>query len=560
MRLLWPWALISLLPIAAAAFWALRRPLHRLMPVGSLRLWQQALEALGPAASKSRRLSPAWLVLLGGAVAAAVALSRPTYHAQSPARRIAVGVYPAAELAGLPGGLGEVLAAFLQRLDPRDRVQLILPAVLGGPGKLVSRDEAARRARALPCLPAPAEELSLPDAGDDVQHLYRFAPATLRLDDGPRTTTIALPARPGDVTIDAFAVAPLPAAGQVEVFAALRSHSMIRRRGELHCRRGADPPVRLGFDLAPGERRTLLVRLPAGGKWYSARIAGSRGAGGGAFAVRRRSPVRQVALLGRDDPLLRRFVQVNPALALVGEPARADAVIAVGAPAPAGKPALLIDPPAPPPGWRAGAPLAAVALRDADVLSDHPLLVHVDLAAVAVRRAAAWQPVGLPRQQRLVGIAGDALLLADKSPPRVYLAFDLAAENTNFAMTEAFVIFMANAVKYLVPGAQAREVYEYLTPLQAGSRADWKLLPAPAAPAAAGPLTGPGVYRDRAGALHAVSLLGLKSAEAKIDPRERIARISLPPPLRAAAGVELWPVLALAALALWLAGWALRLR
>lgn len=557
--LLWPWALISLLPITAAAVWALRRPLHQLVPVGSLRLWRQAVDELGRAARRARRVSAAWVVLLAGAVLAAAALARPAWYAEAPARSIALAVYPAAELsAELDGPLGE----FFARLDSADRVRLILPAVLGGPGSPLSRDQAARQARALRRLPAAADSLVLPDALGDAQHLYRFAPATLGLDDGPRATTITLPARPGEVTIDAFAVAPVPApAGQVEVFLALRNHAAGRQRGEVLCRREADPPVRRGFDLPAGGRRTLIVRLPGPGRWYSARIAGSDAWGAGAFAARRRSAVRQVAMIGRDDPLVRRFVRVNPALRLVGDAADADVVIAVGAAAPPGRPALLIDPPAPPPGWRA-VPLTAVALRDADVLADHPLLAHVDLTDVAVRRAGCWQAVGVPAQQRLVGLGANALLLAGRTPPRVYLGFDLAPENTNFAMTEAFVIFLANAVDYLAPGAAARESYEHLSPLQAGPRGDWERLPTPDEPGApsTGVLPAPGVYRDPAGALHAVSLVGLRSAEPKTDPQEQIAAISLPPPLPASEGVEFWPMLAAAAVVVWMVGWTLRLR
>ena len=562
MTLLWPWGLLSLLPVAAAAVWALRRPLHQLVPVGSLRLWQQVVDDLGAAATRARRVSAAWVVLLAGAVLAAAALSRPTYYADAPARRIAVAVCPSAELTGLPGGLGGASAAFFEKLDAPDRVRLILPAVLGGAGELLSRDAAARAVAALRPLPAPADQLKLPGE-PDAQHLYRFAPATLLRDDGPHVTTIALPARPGEVTFDAFAVAPLPdGSGQVEVFLALQNHASGQRRGEVLCRRDADPPAKLSFDLPPGERKTLLARLPGAGQSYSARIAGTAGPGVAAFCVRRSSAVRQVALIGRDDPLVRRFLRVDPALRPVGDAAAADVVIAVGANPPPGKAALVINPPDPPPGWRGGTPLAGVALRDADVLADHPVLAHVDLSTVAVRRAVGWRSVGLPAHQRLLRVGPDALLLAGEIPPRIYLAFDLAAENTGFAMTEAFVILMANAMEYLAPGARPQETYEHVTPLEAMRPRDWTSLAAPGEPPAAadGPLLWPGVYRDASGALHAVSLLGLKSAEPEVDVRDQIAAISLPPPMPAARGRELWPALALGALALWLIGWGLRLR
>ena len=52
--------------------------------------------------------------------------------------------------------LDEPLGAFFAKLDSADQVRLILPAALGGPGSPLSRDRAARQARALRRLPAAA--------------------------------------------------------------------------------------------------------------------------------------------------------------------------------------------------------------------------------------------------------------------------------------------------------------------------------------------------------------------------------------------------------------------
>ncbi len=604
MTLLWPWALICLLPIAAAAVLSLRRPLQQLVPVGSLSLWERALATLGPKARRSRRVSAAWLVLLAGGLLAAGALARPTYHAAAPARRIALSIYPSADLAWRPEEIGENVGAFLARLNKLDQVQLVLPAILGGPGRFLLRDEAARLARQIRPLPVPADKLSLPAGGQEVQHLYRFAPATLPPVDGPRTTTISLPARPGDVTIDAFAVAAAADGdGQVEAFVAVRSHAAEPTSGEVLLGREDGPPLHLRFDLParggqaglPTRRRAaLLGRLPGGGQWYWAWLAGSANAGGRAFVAGRRLSVARIALLGRDEPSIRRFVEVDPALRLVGDAAEADVVVAVGAAPPAEKPALVIDPPAPPPGWGEGTVLSAVALRDA-AKSDSPLLADVSFDAVAVRKLAGWRPRADSSLARLLTLNGQAVLLAGGEPPRVYMAFDLAGENTNFAVTPAFVIFMDNAMGYLAPRARARTSYEYLTPLQAaqgvvpshgggrrqGTTRDWQPLPdrpglpplnlqapvfgrsetSPApGPAPAGSLCWPGLYRDAAGAIQAVSLPALQSAEPKTPASEQIQRAPLPAPRPMTRGLELWPVLLVLAVGCWLTGWALRLR
>jgi hypothetical protein len=187
---------------------------------------------------------------------------------------------------------------------------------------------------------------------------------------------------------------------------------------------------------------------------------------------------------------------------------------------------------------------------------------------VAVRRAAAWlAPEALPAAHKpIVSIGQAALVLAAEDPRRVYVAFDLAAENTNFATSEAFVIFMANAVRYLIPsmaaGGGTAVRYESVTPIRAGPAADWTPMPtpAPAGNAFAASFAAPGLYRDAAGALHAVSLTALKSAQPAENPVKKVLALPLPAPEPQARPVDLWPALLLAAAVCWLLGWARRLR
>jgi len=562
MELAWPWGLVSLLPILAAAVWAMRRPLHRVVRVSSLRLWERALEALGPsAARRARRVTAAWVVLLAAAAVAGVALSRPRWHRARPARRVAVAVVPSAELG--PAGIAAMKAGarvLLGRLDAVDRVRFILPAAAGGASEFLAPAEAARRIGQIEPLPVPADELR-PIAAPDVQHVYRLAAATLPAADAAGVTTIALPAVPGEVTIDAFGVDPLPG-GAAEVFVALRNHADRRRRGAIRLAGETGRDLRRPFDLPARGRGSLVVPLPAAGGYVSATIEAAAGFGAAAFAVRRASAVRAVAMIGRDDPLLRRFVKVHPALRLAGQPEAAELIFAVGAAAGPDKPALVIDPPAPPPGWSARAAVTNLALRDADLLEDHPVMTRgghtLDLSAVAIRRAAGWQGEADAPGSRLVAFGPSVLVLAGERPRRVYVSFDVSAENTNFGLTPAFVIFLANAVAYLAPEAGGEERYGFLTPHQAGRRGDWR--PLNPARAAVGGLPGPGLYRDAAGEVRAVSLPGLGSARPEGDPLTRARQAPLPAPEALAQPVELWPGLALLAAVLWLAGWTLRLR
>ena len=576
MQFLFPWALLSLLAVVAAAFIALARPMQKVMPVGSLRLWEQAVAALGPAACKSRRISVAWWLMLCGAALAAIAPARPTYYSESPARRIDVAIYPSAELAGLSQGqaaLPDVTDAFLRRLAPTDRVRLILPVTMGGAGEVMTPDDARRRIAEMRLLPTRADDLSVPPGDGDADHTYRFAPATLKFEDGPGITTVFLPAIPADVTIDAFAVTPQPGEN-AQVFVAVRNHTKSSKKGEVIIAgnsvaegRGASASVTFKYDLKPGGRGTMISQLPPGCDYCFAAITARRGRGLSAYCARRRALRANVAIIGRSDPLVRRFVQKNPALRLIDDPARADAVIAIGVDAPAGIPAMIIDPPDAPEGWSDGDVLKNVALRDAGVLADHPVLAHVDLSDVALRRVKGWRAVDMPEQRRLVSIGDDALILAGTNPPRIYLAFDTAVENTNFAMTESFVIFMTNAFKkYLSPQSRAEVSWDSVSPILAGLRRDWKPLVPPATDGLPltvvgdDPLPQPGLYSDESGEIHAVSLTGLRSAEPDVSPLKRVSEITLPQPGPMTRGFELWPILAIAAAALWMAGWISRMK
>jgi len=277
-------------------------------------------------------------------------------------------------------------------------------------------------------------------------------------------------------------------------------------------------------------------------------------------------------MTGLDEPLLRRYVQIDPALELIADPRQADIVVANGSQPPADKPALVIHPPTPPPGWRGAEPLAAVDLTAASIAADHPVMRQVDLAGIHVRRLTAWVGSDLVSGKALATYKGGAIILCAapaapglaEAPPRVYVAFELHTENTNFAMHDDFVVFLANVMRFLSPErGEGQVTYSHITPLQAGTRKlrDWTPLVTPARDPFGGrscPLVTPGLYRDAKGQLRAVSLVALRSARAARPATDAAAAVKLPPPAAAGDRMELWPVLAAAAMGLWLLGWAFR--
>lgn len=562
-----PWWLAALVAVAAVGLWALYRPHRPIVPVGSLELWRRALAGRGASGRATRRVTLSWLILLAGATAAVMALSQPIVPTGMLRRNVAVAIYPSAEIDA--NEMRQAAEALLDRLDRVDRVQLVLPDVLGGPSDWLNWPEVRDRLAKLQTLPAASADLTTPAASPDAQHTYRFVAAGADVASGPAVTVIELPARLPAVGIEAFAARPLPD-GTVSLFVAARNRSdrTLPARVLLHeaDESGELAPARIVAEaqLAAGARGQWTATA-SGAPAFCVRIESGQSVGR-AFLARRQAVKATVAMVGRDCPLIRRFIRVAPTLELQADANAADVIIADSVDVRSAKPALLIDPPSPPATWRKGDSVGPLLLGRADQASDDPVMQHVDLSGVAVRRARPWTTLAaFSPLKRLASIAGGGALILRTDPAasdasaarRVYVAFDLSGENTNFATTDAFVIFMDNAMRWLTRRAEPSVEYAYVTPLSAGRRADWQRLDAEADDAPA-PLAQPGLYRDEAGRLHAVSLVALQANAPATPALRAVAAATLPSPMPASQPAQLWPIFAAAAGACWLGGWTLR--
>jgi len=570
MIFVWPWTFLAFAPVAAAALLALFRPRRNLVVVASLSLWEEAVSsAASTSRRKSRRTSLAWLLLLAGAIAAVLAGSRPVYHSSPPVRSVAVMLHTSAEL-GRDGATEMRLAGerLLGRLDSRDRLQLLLPEILGGPAGWMSPAEARRVLAGLSHLPVSAAQLRGGHATADARHVYHLGASSLDIITGPAVSRIDIPTHLPVVTIDAIG-AERTAPDKLQVFAALRNHSdkPAHPRLTVSDALGAGgKAVVLDVTIPPKTRRSFAAAVPPA-EALSVTAGSGDAPGAAAYLVRVKTSARGVAMIGRDDPYLRRMIKVDPTLRLVADRSAAEIVIANGVSPPPGKAALVIAPPAPPPPWRpAEKEAASVLLAAADVTGDDPIMRGVDLSAAAIRSVRPWVRGDVPGGGVLVGYKGGVLAVrtADDAgadvPRRVYVAFDLSENNCTLVRTEAYVVFLANVMRYLAPGAPAAERYEYRTPLQAGANPAWRPIVRdetfePATLEAAG-LTAPGIFRDAGGQLHAVSLVALRSAPVSTSPGRSVAAVPLPEARPLRQGTELWSILLAAAGAFWLAGWS----
>jgi len=520
MDLLNPWALAGAAAVAVAAAIALLRPGREIVIVSTVRLWLRAIEATERGARRKRTLSASWLLLLAGALAAVGALADPVWRRRRPSRRVALSLIPCAELANAPGPdrLRGAAKALLNRLGRADRVQLVLPARLGGASALLSRQEALAQVATLEFPLVKAADLSIPPADPDAQHVYRIGPATLPGPTGPQTTNLALGTTTPAVTLDAVAAERL-ADGTDQLLVALKAHGpAVTAELRVAFNGAKEPPQTIKLDA--GQRRAEPVPVPAGTTTIAVAVGAAIGQGAELTAVE--APAIRVAWLGRDNLYLRRFLGALGGVTRTGDVDEADAIVAVGADLPAGRAGIAFAPRTPPVGWQPGPPVGPLVLREAGILDGDGLLEHVELGPVVVAVARPFLPGPIAGGRRLVTLGpsagGGTLVLAQPEARRVYVAFDPAGVNTNWGLEPSFPIFMANALAFLSPAR-------------------------------------PGVSWQPAGA--AAGAIGLPAAEA---PAPDIDAVVLPAPRTVGRDLALWPALAAAAAALWLLGWWRRLR
>ncbi len=585
MYLLYPWCLLALLPVVAAALYVLIRPSRRSVTVPSLALWKETIAADG--AGRSRRLVRAdlgWLLVFAGLVAAVLALCGTTYRSALPCRIAAMEIVPSAEIATARGmaafrSAGET---FLRRFSPGDRIMLRYPIGAGGRSAWCDRNEAIALVRSAEPFPAPARRASFAPPPNDIPRLYRFAPfAATAGAPGNRRTAIAIPPAPPPVTVDRFSARV--AGAVVEYFAVLRRWTARGTAARfvlvIQAVKGPSPAGEATF--ADAERRPVAftpgaaavpVRgtLPAGAAAIGLSVRETEGpVVARSWLARRPERCVRIAIAGDDEPILRRYVEADPLLQLRTSPREADVVVANGVAPPPGVPALVIDPPAPPPGWLPGNEQRDLVLETVDYAAGDPVMMDVEPGSLAIRRVAPWRKGDRSPGRVLIQLDGRALALrtepaegrAGTGTRRVFTAFALSAENTNLPASPSFVVFLANVFRWLAPGDRGAGEYRCIEPLasavlagvkRVSSCPQWDLLSGNGRD-----WRGPGLYVDGEGIFHAVAMPPLDAAAPQSAAPADAADVQLPDPVDRAPPLSLWPVLAVAAVLLWGAGWYL---
>jgi len=571
----WPWMLAALVPTVLVACWVLWRPARRIAAVAALSLWRDALESLAyKGHRRRRRVLAQWVCLLCGGAAVVLAMARPVVYRTSPQRRVTLIVYPSAELAGDDGrDLRRAADRLLGRLSAADRVRLALPDVLGGDTDWLTPADTRESIDRLPILPARAADLSVSIPPTENGRTIILAPAGLGATRGGDDSLIELPTSLPPVTIDRVAAVLLPD-GSAQVFVAVRNQTPQPMVATTHVRmlnselaQVADSSGAVGMSL--GGRGATTLTLPVAGE--VAVVSVSTGAAETpsdfAYLVRRPMTLRKVAMIGADDPMVRRYIASDNSTELVADPTAADIVIANGTSASRLRPSLVFNAAAVQPFRDAIVLRQFALLAEADVDVSHPVMAGVRLADVAVRQLPLWPRPASSQLAVLAGMDGKAFIVAadtDRTTATgaraIYVLPDIAPANTNWSMTESFAYFMANSTRWLSPGEAAAEEYLFRAPRNVGRPPDWQPLAVAGSGRRwrAGPLLPPGVYAGPDDSRYALSLVGMISAAPTISVDDAVDTAPLGEAKDADVAFDAWPVLAAVGAGLWLAGWTLR--
>ena len=586
MVLLYPWFLLLLLPVAIASIFALFRPARRLVKVSSLRIWQEVIEAVGGSAGQaSKKIDLIWIMILTGLVFAVLALCHPVCYFSAPSRCVAIEFAPTLETA-TDKAMAEFRTAaslILNRLSDNDRVVLLRPVsadTVQSTGYM-SPDDVLNEIEGIAPSLIPGDRIVFPPVGGEVQHTYRIVSAATEQEESTNRSIVYISTDLPAVTLDSLTAHV--SGSEVDVLAILNCSEMSLASGLLvnfapvtaYTRENGPVTGRViskkTGDAGTNGRFSVDGRVPVAPAIRVDVVTEDGQLMVRSFLVRRKQQAVPVAIVGRDEPMIRRYIESDPMLILVGDMANAAVVVANGVEPPDGIPAVVICPPDCPGSFLSGNKvLEDIVLDDADFRFSDPILEDVVPGHMAVRRATPWR-AGPNSVGRILASIGDQILIMRTTPEqetisgkpqRVFFAFQLSAENTNMVASESFVVLMANVFRYLASTRIGSTVYTHTGLHEIYDHTDWTLLAksnsAIFSPVNVGDLPLPGLYVDENDILHSVVATGLRSATATV-PGEEIARsVPVPAAVHNKDGVRIYPYLVALALFCWLFSWIVR--
>jgi hypothetical protein len=453
---------------------ALLRPRRREATVGALMLWRRALARVGSRPLPAEGPPPALWVTLAATAALAVAAAGPMLSRDTaPTRRVLVVLDRSAVMRGLrPDGrtrfdeARDRCSAFLRSLSPADRAELLLVPDDDLPGPRTAEPPTPETVARLTVSSREADwRAALRARGGEPRPTVVFTsrePPTAE----PEVRVDVIGGRGDDLAVTRLEAVPLPeSGGRWRVFAEVAGvgGAECSSRLELTADGRAvetDPPGEMTVAPAPGgvARVVRTVRPTTGAKMLRARLTAADARADNDLAeTPLATPGRlRVAMIGADEPALRRVLSAHPRVTPVATPAQADAVICNGVAAPEGfaGSVVLICPPT-------GAGLDTGPVVERRVLATatadpSSVFSHGDLVGLPVRSLVTLRPAAAAGQRAVLWTdAGEVAAAEWQDPPgRRWIALGFGVSESNIPWRDrapSLVVFWGRLLDSLLP-------------------------------------------------------------------------------------------------------------
>ena len=584
MQFLSPAWFLSLCVVAIAAAWALFRPGRQVAKTPAISIWQQALKQANLQSSfRLRAYSISWWLILIGAVFASLALVNPQISLFKKTRKIAVVVLPSAEISTSAGleKLKKTAVDLLNRFSSEDKIKLIV-ANQNPPtqNEFLSPNQAINKlAEISPCL-IKAKNIDWIAKPKNVDATYVLG---FRNDiNFSNQTNIKLQSSLPNLIIQNAKISVTPK-GQTVLFASIKNstHSALKASfnivGTVHkTEQGSVKPDNFetlntfeltllpnqthsvireispgNFDavgIIPATNNTKNITSPLGQAWFTK-------------IVQRKI---NVAIIGKQSPVINKYIEADTRLNLIDKPEQADLIFAneINLPSDlAGKPVVLISPPESPAGWSFSAPQNNILGSKLQVAPDI-VTENLTLATVAFRSIKPIKRKFLAKGKPLLLNKKQAVIC--RSTPEtdpelnnrwVYFGFNLDFNDTNLPARPAYVILMSNCVSWLVEASSEELSWKYITPIQARylnlAPVKNNLLQVPSSAI--------GLFRTQTDKLIVVNQFlvasDLVKSDAEQDAQEQIRNLKIRDAEHKLSLIDLHNTLLILAGACWIAGW-----
>lgn len=591
MEFISPIWMVGCFAVVIAGLWAIFSPARQRAIVPSLSLWEQAVDTINTrSTSRLRKINLPWALFFMGAILSCIALGKPEISAKKNAERVTVFAIASAEnctQSGI-GQLRESTRKLLAKFTSDAKVRLIFSSDPPAEPGWLSKKDALAKLENLRAVPVKLRDINWLTVPANAQNIFVIS-AGQKLIANNQQQIFLTPNLPA-VTFRQASIEKLEN-GQLAVYTDLRNntgnpislsisyHALVNVRNRITQKIAQTKQI----NLKPGQHFEHIQKLPAleaqavsiRADFRNPAVSSTEKTFATANFVLQKTREIRIALIGKDLPFLRRYINSDQRLTLVARPEAADILLVSGAYVPgkfALKPKLLIATKQAGPGWVTSQTFSNIP-GDKIRLADDIITRNLNLDAIAFRKIVSATQGDFPTGKSVAFYENESIIsrstpesLAYDNRRWVYLGFDLSSASTNLPISPQFVVLMMNCIDYLSQSSKRPvvESWRAQSPVfyEAGLErfADNILLKRDAGEQT---FDYPGIYITRADPLgcFAVNQFFAKQGAAKsANVATQFDALKLPSPVTTRESFSLVNILVLLALASWITGWFINLK